>query len=152
MASNYYRRLENIRSAIKEDLEPIVSREYDHILGLACVTAFNGIFEECWKLMRELLIEFYGYMNGDEAVGGPSNVIKTAYSVGLIRSNRWGKMLLDRNYTTHDYRNQNIEGYYRQVKDEYYKLILDFIAEVPAVIEKGILLNKEFEDTDKREE
>ena len=44
-------------------------------------------------------------------------------------------MLIDRNNTTHDYRNQNLEYYFNQIKDEYVHLIEAFVKNAELQIE-----------------
>lgn len=126
MPLNYAERLSNIKS-ILSDLLSIIGKEYDKTAGFAAAFVFNNLFEECWKLMNELLTAVYGYSADDQSIKGPSRTLSTALEVGLIDSGRWKKMLLDRNNTTHDYRNQNLEYYFTQIKDEYAGLIGAFV-------------------------
>ena len=127
MALNFVRRIELICDMLDTDLAPIICNDFTRTNGYACAFVFNNIFEESWKLMKELLVEYYGYNEGEQYVGGPRNTIKTAFEAGLIKSERWLKMLQDRNSTTHDYRNNDLENYYEQIKAEYVGLVKELI-------------------------
>lgn len=126
MPLNYEQRIEQLK-AIMNDLEPILDGEYTREKGFAVAFVFNNLFEETWKHMSTILKNYYGYSNEDPSVKSPKNVIKTSLEVGLIDTDRWLKILLDRNNTTHDYRNQNIEFYFNQIKTEYYDYIKKLI-------------------------
>ena len=127
MALNCVRRLDMLKDMVKSDLEPIICNDFTRTNGYACAFVFNNIFEESWKLMKELLIMYYGYSEGEQYVGGPRNTIRTAFDSGLVKTERWLKMLADRNSTTHDYRNNDLENYYEQIKKEYVFLVKDLI-------------------------
>lgn len=126
MSYSCIERLNTIK-AILSDLYPIIRQEWNKQAGFAATFVFNNLVEECWKLMNELLTLVYGYSRDDQQIKGPSKTISVSFEVGLIDNPRWKKMLLDRNNTTHDYRNQNIEYYFHQIKNEYIHLVENLV-------------------------
>ncbi|MBQ9383802.1 MAG: nucleotidyltransferase substrate binding protein [Ruminiclostridium sp.] len=134
MGSNCVRRTAAIRDMLASDLEPIIVNDFTKTYGYACAFVFNNLFEECWKLMKELLVGYFGYNEGEQYVGGPKNCIKTAYEAGLIGTERWLKMLQDRNSTTHDYRNNDLENYYERIKNEYVVLVKELLDKAEKII------------------
>ena len=146
MALDSVRRLKLLKD-ILEDLKLALSKDYDKTIGFAIAFVFNNLFEECWKLMQDILMEYYGYHKGTGDIGGPRNTINTAYECNLIHSDRWIKMMLDRNNTTHDYRNQNIDFYTEQIRTEYIYLIENFIDDAEKILTEE---NKDEEKDDEK--
>jgi len=72
--------------------------------------------------MKDILCGVLGFSEDNDNVKGPRNVIKFAYENNVIDSEKWLKALLDRNNSTHDYRSQNMEYYWNQIKNEYVQL------------------------------
>lgn len=134
MPLNYIKRLQQIKD-ILSDLYPIINKDYNKESSFAATFVFNNLFEECWKLMSELLNVYYGFGYSDN-IKGSSKTISTAFEVGLIKSNRWKKMLLDRNNTNYDYRGQDLEYYFNQIKIEYVFLIEEFIEKAEDIIKE----------------
>ncbi len=135
MSYNYVERLKAIKETIAE-LKQITDDKYSRVAALAAAFVFNNLFEECWKLMNELLTAVYGYSNDDQTVKGPARTLAVSFEVGLIDSTRWKKMMIDRNNTTHDYRNENIELYFDAIKNEYINLVDSFVKKAEQEISK----------------
>ncbi len=135
MSYNYVERLKAIKETIAE-LRQITKDKYSRVAALAAAFVFNNLFEECWKLMNELLIAVYGYSNDDQTIKGPARTLAVSFEVGLVDSPRWKKMMIDRNNTTHDYRNENIELYFDAIKNEYIKLVDNFVKKADEEISK----------------
>lgn len=139
MALSWYKRLQHIKE-ILEDLYLVIDssdRQYSRAASFGVAFVFNNLFEECWKLMKDMLMQFYGYAADSRDIAGPSNNITTAYEVGLVDSELWAKMLVDRNAYTHDYRNQDMEYYYNQIVNVYLDLVLEFIRKCDEFQEKN---------------
>lgn len=138
MALDYTRRLELIESMINDDLSLFLNDDTNRKSAFGAAFIFNNIFEESWKLMKDVLIEFYGFTNeSEEVLGGPKLIINTALTVKLITTDRWLKILMDRNNTTHDYSRQNMNYYFDQIKTEYIGLVQEFINKVHVLMQNG---------------
>lgn len=135
MSYNYIERLRAVKETLSE-LRQITKPKYSRVAALAAAFVFNNLFEECWKLMNELLIAVYGYSHDDRTIKGPAKTLAVSFEVGLIDSPRWKKMMIDRNNTTHDYRNQNIEYFFNAIKTEYIGLIDSFVKKAEEEIGK----------------
>jgi len=135
MALNYISRIEHLKR-ILEDLYPEIEGEYTKSKGFSTAFVFNNLFEESWKLMKDILCGILGFSEDDDNVKGPRNVIKYAYENNVIDSEKWLKVLLDRNNSTHDYRSQNMEYYWNQIKNEYVHLVERLIRNAEMLIKK----------------
>ena len=141
MALRYADRLALINDIVS-DLIPLTHCEYDSKTGYAAAFVFNNLFEECWKLIREILVGYYGYEDSLLAAGGRT-VIGNAINEGFINK-RWMKMLVDRNESTHDYRNKNLQSYWEKISDEYLNLVIDFVDFASMKIKEPDIMHSEF--------
>ena len=61
-----------------------------------CIT-----FELAWKLMKDILVEYYGV--NDFTAGSPRETLRAAFRIGLISDDKWIEMMKLRNLLAHDY-------------------------------------------------
>ena len=77
---------------------------------------FEFTFELAWKTMKDYL-EYQGII---EKIGSPREVIKEAFSAGLIEDGEvWIKMMLSRNNLSHLYDEETSRKIYDNIKDSY---------------------------------
>lgn len=81
---------------------------------------FEFTFELAWKTMKDYL-EYQGIV---EKIGSPREVIKEAFSVGLIENGEtWIQMMLSRNSLSHLYDEETSREIYDNVKQSFVKEI-----------------------------
>ena len=85
----------------------------------ATVQNFNLTFDLSWKIMKELLTNYYGVV--DFATGSPKQVLRKAFSVGLISDDVWMEMLSVRNSLAHDYDGSVAQKAFERIVDDFYK-------------------------------
>ncbi len=77
---------------------------------------FEFTFELAWKTMKDYL-EYQGII---EKIGSPREVIKEAFSAGLIENgDAWIKMMLSRNSLSHLYDEETSREIYVEIKECY---------------------------------
>lgn len=77
---------------------------------------FEFTFELAWKTMKDYL-EYQGIVG---KIGSPREVIKEAFSAGLIEDGEvWIKMMLSRNNLSHLYDEETSREIYDNIKEEY---------------------------------
>jgi nucleotidyltransferase substrate binding protein (TIGR01987 family) len=77
---------------------------------------FEFTFELAWKTMKDYL-EYQGIV---EKIGSPREVIKEAFSAGLIDNGEiWIKMMISRNTLSHLYDEETSREIYDDIKEEY---------------------------------
>lgn len=104
---------------------------YDNVVLTGLVGLFEICFEQAWKMMKEILAE-HGY--AESATGSPKQILKTAYSAGMIRSEGlWLSALQARNNVAHAYNEVIALDIVRDAKAEFY----DMFCELKAEIERG---------------
>ena len=82
--------------------------------------------------MKELLTNYYGVV--DFATGSPKQVLRKAFSVGLIEDDVWMEMLSVRNSLAHDYDGSVAEAAFDKIVDVFYRefeLLEKRISELP---------------------
>ena len=98
--------------------------EYTKRDGAAIIYAFNSLFDIAWKLMKDSLLEYYGF---DNVKPTPRDIIRKAASAGLISNEaEWLAMLKNRNLSTHDYMSTNHQYYCGQIDADYLPLMNQF--------------------------
>ena len=65
------------------------------------VQNFNLTFDISWKVMKDILVKIMGI--SDFAIGSPREVLRTAFTNGIISDDTWVSMLRVRNQLAHDY-------------------------------------------------
>ncbi len=81
---------------------------------------FEFTFELAWKTMKDYL-EYQGIV---EKIGSPREVIKEAFSVGLIDNGQiWIQMMLSRNSLSHLYDEETSREIYDNIKESFVKEI-----------------------------
>jgi len=116
----YKQRFENFEKSFLLLKNAIDIKNPSIIEKAGIIQFFEITFELSWKLMKDYL-EYLGYQ-----VKSPREAIKTAYSIELINNgDKWLKMLMDRNLTTHTYDEDNSEEIYEKIKNDYFSLLED---------------------------
>jgi len=116
----YKQRFENFEKSFLLLKNAIDIKNPSIIEKAGIIQFFEITFELSWKLMKDYL-EYLGYQ-----VKSPREAIKTAYSIELINNgDKWLKMLMDRNLTTHTYDEDNSEEIYEKIKNGYFSLLKD---------------------------
>ncbi len=77
-----------------------------------------------WNVMNDLCIEYHGIP--DFAMGSSKDMLRTAFSVGLISDDAWLDMLDIRNTLSHDYDGSLAEEYFHVTLEEYLPLMDEF--------------------------
>ena len=81
---------------------------------------FEFTFELAWKTLKDYM-EYNGIV---ETTGSPREILKTAFSSGLIEDGeKWIEMMLDRNRLSHLYDEETSRKIYKDIKENYIKLI-----------------------------
>ena len=112
--SNFIQAFQNLRDIFDYE-EPFGNVEMVGLVGL-----FEICFEQAWKAVKEYLQE-EGYPEGE--TGSPKQVLKTAYSIGLIEDEEaWLAALADRNNVAHAYDKGVALSIIRNTKEVYYGL------------------------------
>lgn len=103
---------------------------YNPVEMTGLVGLFEICFEQGWKMLKEILGE-QGY--AEAATGSPKQILKLAYSVGMIRDEAaWLAALAARNNVSHSY-NENIAlTIIASAKDTYYHMFCDLKNEIEA--------------------
>ncbi len=108
---NFCNALANL-SEIKNHDEPEGNIEITGMVGL-----YEICFEQAWKAVKELL-ESSGYV--DFRTGSPKQIIKAAYSAGLINDEEvWLSALVDRNNVAHSYNRDIAMQIINNTKEKY---------------------------------
>ncbi len=115
---NFKNATERLKEALNEEVTDIV---IDGVLH-----RFEFTFELAWKTMKDYL-EYQGIIG---KIGSPREIIKEAFSVGLIENGEtWIDMMLSRNTLLHLYDEETSREIYDKIKEEY-------IQEFEKIIEK----------------
>ena len=111
---NFYRALNNLKDIYDYD-EP-----YGNVIMTGLVGLYEICFEQAWKAIKELLQE-EGYPEAQ--TGSPRQVLKTAYSAGVIHDEQiWLEALQERNNVTHAYNPEVALGIIARTKDGFYEM------------------------------
>ena len=83
-----------------------------------CTKKFELLFDQSWKAIKAVLIEFYGVSNFLQ--GSPRDVLRKAYELEVVTCDTWLDMLNDRNDGTHVYKErQDLENYIDKIFFSY---------------------------------
>lgn len=128
MESKYFNRyqslcrsLENLRQSRGADID-------DQFVLPATVQNYNLTFDLSWKVLKELVTHEFGMT--DFAAGSPREVLKSAFSVGLISDDRWMDMLRVRSTLAHDYDGQVALRYFDDIVGDYFTLIEAMVMDI----------------------
>jgi nucleotidyltransferase substrate binding protein (TIGR01987 family) len=111
---NFSNALNNMKEIYKYE-EP-----YDNVILTGLVGLYEVCFEQSWKLMKEILMD-HGYDGA--ATGSPRNILKTAYSAGMIKDEElWLEALSERNNVAHSYNQEIAYGIVSLAKDKFYHM------------------------------
>lgn len=112
---NFCKALDNLR-LVRDLNEP-----YDVLTLTGSAALFEICFEQAWKVMKEIL-QGHGY--GEGQTGSPKQILKLAYSAGMIQDEeKWLAMLVSRNDVTHSYNEEIALALVKRVKEEYIDLL-----------------------------
>lgn len=103
--------------------EPYSNVEMTGLVGL-----FEICFEQSWKAIKEVLLSG-GFTEGQ--TGSPRQILKTAYSAGMISDERvWLEALASRNNVAHAYNKAVAMDIIHDTKDKYYQMFMDLKSEI----------------------
>lgn len=96
----------------------------DKFILSGTVQMYNLSFDLSWKVMKDLIKEFYGVL--EYPTGSPRETLRMAHSVGLIEDDIWMEMLKVRNHLAHDYDGEIALKYFSNITSKYYHIMEDF--------------------------
>ena len=112
-------RKEDLMKATKKLEEALKEKETEIAIDRT-LHRFEFTFELAWKTMKDYM-EYNGII---ENTGSPREVLKTAFSNGLIEDGEiWINMMLDRNSLSHLYDEETSRKIYKNIKEKYIILI-----------------------------
>ena len=113
--ANYVAALEKLRIAVEKDASD------DDMYVDATVQRFEFCFELAWKLMKSYL-EYEGI-----SVNSPRSSIREGFKANLLDdAAAWLDMLEQRNLASHTYDEAMAAKLYRNIKDEFFSLLVMF--------------------------
>lgn len=119
---NFVKALDNLY--VVQEVEP----PYTVMNTAGSVALFEICFEQAWKAMKEIL-QKHGY--GESKVGSPKQIIKLAFSAGMIdNQEKWLVMLESRNDIVHSYNEEIALQIIAAVKADYIGLFEELKAEI----------------------
>lgn len=119
---NFCRALYNLEDIKRYD-EP-----YENVVLTGLVALYEICFEQSWKAIKEVLEQ-----NGFEEskTGSPRQVLKTAYSAGMIKNEKvWLEALVSRNNVAHAYNQEVALDIIHAVRDKYFQMFLELKQEL----------------------
>ncbi|WP_028242382.1 HI0074 family nucleotidyltransferase substrate-binding subunit [Pseudobutyrivibrio ruminis] len=128
MESKYFNRYKSLCKSLANLKESRDANIDDKFVLPATVQNYNLTFDLAWKVLKELVTNEFGLT--DFAAGSPRETLKSAYSVGLIKDDRWMDMLRVRNTLAHDYDGQVALRYFKDIVGDYYVLLETMVRDV----------------------
>ena len=128
MESKYFNRYKSLCRSLANLKESRDANIDDKFVLPATVQNYNLTFDLAWKVLKELVTNEFGLT--DFAAGSPRETLKSAYSVGLIKDDRWMDMLRVRNTLAHDYDGQVALRYFKDIVGDYYVLLETMVRDV----------------------
>ena len=128
MESKYFNRYKSLCKSFANLEESRNANIDDKFVLPATVQNYNLTFDLAWKVLKELVTNEFGLT--DFAAGSPRETLKSAYSVGLIKDDRWMDMLRVRNTLAHDYDGQVALRYFKDIVGDYYVLLETMVRDV----------------------
>lgn len=117
----YEERKQELLNATKRLEEALKEQENDLVID-GTLHRFEFTFELAWKTIKDYL-EYSGIVEG---IGSPREIIKTAFSQGIINNGEeWINMMLARNSLSHLYDEEKSREIYIEIKEKYLKLLQD---------------------------
>ncbi len=115
----YEERKEDYSKALERLVEALEEQETELNID-AVLHRFEFTFELAWKTMKDYL-EYIGVI---ERTGSPREVIKSAFSFGIIENGEeWINMMLARNELSHLYDEETSRKIYYNIKEIYINLL-----------------------------
>lgn len=114
----YEERKQELLNATERLKEALQEEESDIVID-GTLHRFEFTFELAWKTMKDYL-EYSGIIDG---IGSPREIIKTAFSNGLIEDGEnWINMMIARNSLSHLYDEEKSREIYLEIKETYLNL------------------------------
>ncbi len=113
-----------------QNLEDIYKYEspYETVVLMGMVKLYEICFEQSWKAIKEVL-EYHGSTEG--ASGSPRQILKTAYSMGMIEDETlWLDALVSRNNVSHAYNQAIALEIVEKTKTSYYNMFCTLQQEI----------------------
>ena len=108
-------------------LEEALKEETTDLAVDGVLHRFEFTFELAWKTMKDY-IEYQGV---SEKIGSPREVIKEAFSIGLVDNGEvWINMMLARNTLSHLYDEETSREIYDDIRDKYIGEIKELVQKI----------------------
>ncbi len=123
------KKYENFCAALR-NLKDIYQYEppYDNVVLTGLVALYEICFEQSWKAIKEML-EYHG--STESASGSPRQILKTAYSMGMIKDETlWLDALVSRNNVSHAYNQAIALEIVEKTKTSYYNMFCTLQQEI----------------------
>nr|WP_319538480.1 nucleotidyltransferase substrate binding protein [uncultured Methanospirillum sp.] len=132
----YKQRLVNFCKAEKMLTEAVglyYNRPLTPIEKQGFIKTFEFTFELAWKVMKDYIM-----YQGDPDVMGSRDVIRKAFSLGLIKDgDTWISMIASRNLTSHTYDEKTMEETLALIAGEYHPLFEAFLERMEQIADSN---------------
>jgi nucleotidyltransferase substrate binding protein (TIGR01987 family) len=116
--ANYNRALAQLTRAV----ELAQTRALSELEKQGLIQAFEFVFELAWNLMKD-----YFLYQGNPAISGSRDAIRTAFKQGLIADGEgWMEMIKSRNQTAHTYNESVANAIAGSISAQYQALFVEF--------------------------
>ncbi|SDS43218.1 nucleotidyltransferase substrate binding protein, HI0074 family [Halopseudomonas litoralis] len=110
------------RSRLVSAVELAQSRELTDLEKQGLIQAFEFVFELAWNVMKD-----YFLYQGDPAITGSRDAIRTAFKSGLIADGEgWMEMIKSRNQSAHTYNESVANEITDKILGRYHDLFAQF--------------------------
>lgn len=127
-------KLENFKKAVqrlREAVDLSVTNQ-DLVIRDGVIQRFEFTAELAWKTTREYLL-----LQGEVDINSPKPVMRAAFRVGLVDdSDNWGRLLTDRNTTSHVYDDESANEIYDRILHVYTGLLESLLVKLTTLAEK----------------
>lgn len=125
--ANYTRALAQLTRAV----ELAQSRPLSELEKQGLIQAFEFVFELAWNLLKD-----YFLYQGNPAISGSRDAIRTAFKQGLIADGEgWMEMLKSRNQTEHTYNESVANEIAERIEARYHGLFQQLLQHMQSLVE-----------------
>lgn len=125
--ANYTRALAQLTRAV----ELAQSRPLSELEKQGLIQAFEFVFELAWNLLKD-----YFLYQGNPAISGSRDAIRTAFKQGLIADGEgWMEMLKSRNQTAHTYNESVANEIAERIEACYHVLFQQLLQHMQSLVE-----------------
>lgn len=117
---------ERARARLTSAVELAASRELSDLEKQGLIQAFEFVFELAWNVMKD-----YFLYQGDPAITGSRDAIRTAFKNGLIADGEgWMEMIKSRNQSAHTYNESVANEITEKILQSYHELFAQFATDM----------------------